>query len=168
MLKYDASHVRNGEPVAPKGTALIMYDTRTKGVVHMQDYDMTADMVEIQADYINAMEGHGSHYSKDVWAVVQASEEAKGRKRPGQPLIDPQTGFSLIGRMSNRLEDAFRRLAVWDGKGDFSTMLPYADIQRGGMGRPDDEIDLAESKPYLNGVLFIIRPFNPSALPSMK
>jgi len=145
-----------------------MYDTRTKGVVHMQDYDMATDMIEIQADYINAIEAHGSSYSKDVWSVVQASEEAKQRKRPGTPILDPQTGFSLIGRMSNRLEDAFRRLAEWKGDKDFSMMMPYAEIHKGGMNRPDDEIDLTQSKPYLNGVLFILRPFNPAALPGMK
>ncbi len=168
MLKYGADHARNGDPVEPRGIALIMYDTRNKGVVHMQDYEITTDMIEIHADYINAIEAHGSTYSKDVWAVVQASEEAKQRKRQGQPILDPQTGFSLIGRMSNRLEDGFRRLAEWKGNCDFSVMLPYAELHKGGMNRPDDEIDLAQTKPYLNGVIFTLRPFTQAMLPSLK
>lgn len=153
-------HERPNEVFSPSKTYIMTYDTKDLRVSDYYSFDEQVTLVKFKAIIANTLDQFAASYADGIIKLVQACEELKRNPSIGQQaIIDPQSGFNLIGRSQANLDIALRRVMEWDGTNQFMAILPYVIVAEQDM-KPGDiiggprRLDLANCKPLVNGMMF--------------
>lgn len=140
------------------GPYIMTMDTRTMQVADFAAMPVEAPLTMIRAAAINTMDNYVASYADGIMQLLQASKECAQKKRSGQPVLDENGTVNLLNRTQGRLEQAIARVVAWDGKGEITALFPYHILPlRKKLSGDGEMIDTDNSKPFVNGLLFVIK-----------
>lgn len=143
-------------PLVPKAPYILVYDTQNNSIVGYHSWDKPVSLTVFKAAFAKAIEEHGDDYGRDLTHLAQAAHKtAAAMGNPKKTAFPADMAMSLVQRCQNRIEDAFRRMAEFQGGygTELAVLLPYAAVATQGEG-VERVVDVRNSKPLVNGFIY--------------
>lgn len=164
-LKFAEDHAtRPGEAyqVPAAKPYILSFDTQDLVLVDAHEFDDGIPLLAFKGVLISTLDAFTQSYAEGVFEIAQAcGEEAKRLPKEQQQKLplDNQRTLGLIQAAQNRLDSAMTQIGNWDGSGRFSIILPYVAVAKREVKdmitkKEGYVIDVFESKPYVNGIIF--------------
>jgi len=158
VLKYAPGHPKEveGLPNPLVAPYALCFDTVGMSVQDYHSFPSDTPLVAIKSVFINVIHAFAADYRNQVMNLFMASKSVAEKIGKNKPMIPGEMVDEALGRAQMAVERARERVIMWDGKGEFQSMLPYCIVveqQADGV----TIVDFQKSRLAVNGMIWCLR-----------